>query len=67
MSGTSMATPLVAGAVACILAADLTKKCTNDALVSKLTNPIVPINQGRSGVPNRPLLHMPPDSTAKCP
>lgn len=42
MSGTSMATPAVAGAVACVMAADLSATCANtDVYVSKLSNPQV--------------------------
>jgi len=67
MSGTSMATPAVAGAVACIMAADLSATCASPSVfVGKLQNPQVSINQGFRQT-NKPLLYVPPNSQAKCP
>jgi subtilisin family serine protease len=67
MSGTSMATPAVAGAVACIMAADLSATCANtNAFVSKLSNPDVTVRQGFQQVA-KPLLYLPANSAAKCP
>lgn len=71
MSGTSMATPMVAGGVACVLAGDPGKACTNAALVNKLTNPSVSVAQGgalqQSTRPNKPLFYLPSNANVKCP
>lgn len=67
MSGTSMATPAVAGGVACIMATDLSATCANtDVFIAKLTNPSTQVNQGWRQT-NKPLLYLPPNSQAKCP
>jgi subtilisin family serine protease len=71
LSGTSMSTPLVAGGVACVLAGDPGRSCSNDALVRKLINPSVDVAQGgplqANMRPNRPLFYLPPDADMKCP
>ncbi|GAB5037204.1 serine protease [Nannochloropsis oceanica] len=71
MSGTSMATPMVAGGVACVLAGAPGRSCTNAALIAKLSNPRVVIEQGgalqKRARPDRPLFYLPPDANVQCP
>lgn len=71
MSGTSMATPMVAGGVACVLAGAPGQACTNAALINKLKNPQVTVAQGgamqQSTRPNRPLFYLPSTADVQCP
>lgn len=66
-----MATPMVAGGVACVLAGAPGRSCTNAALIAKLSNPRVVIEQGgalqKRARPDRPLFYLPPDANVQCP
>lgn len=66
-----MATPMVAGGVACVLAGAPGQSCTNAALVNKLKNPQVSVAQGgalqQSTRPDRPLFYLPASADVRCP
>lgn len=61
MTGTSMATPLVAGTVASMLSA--ARPCMN--LISKLSNPLVRVAQP-SGYLSKPLVYLASNSSITC-
>jgi subtilisin family serine protease len=65
MSGTSMATPAVAGEVACVLGAALGSTCSSSyVLVSKIRNPSVSVYQSGG---SKPLAYVAEGSTVRCP
>lgn len=63
MSGTSMASPGVAGQVACILGNSLRTRCSSNAVVGELRNPVVSIRQPGG---NRPLTYLAAGSSIAC-
>ena len=65
MSGTSMATPAAAGAVACVMGTSLSSTCSSsDTFAYKLRNPQVSVYQGGG---SKPLAYLADGSTVHCP
>jgi subtilisin family serine protease len=65
MSGTSMASPGVAGGVACMLGASSGSRCrSSDTVVEKISNPRVVVSQPGGG---KPLAYVAEGSRVSCP
>jgi subtilisin family serine protease len=73
MSGTSMATPAVAGGVACLMAADFTKVCsTKNAIAAKrladvMTSYKIPGRRLMDPIITQRIFYIPHDRSVACP
>lgn len=65
LSGTSMAAPVVAGSIACVLGNSVGKTCKLSDIMRKITNGRVNVAQPKTN-PARPFVYMPSDFNESC-